>query len=471
MLSETIQNDSKDLTFKIDKTKQTASLFKVKADTKHLIIPRSIKHGPIDYLITSITCIDFYVKTVKFLDDSAVKTIYRGAFSGIHLEELYFPASLKELKEGWCYDTKNLTKITVSPLNDQFIFKEDKLLFGKSDKNNDEFDVLLFSSRDIEKVNIPFNIKIISSCAFEHCKNLRKVEIPMNSNLETIESHAFSYSNIEKILIPPKVKKICKFAFGDCQNLTKVEIPMNSNLEIIESRAFAYSNIEKIFIPPKVTKISESTFENCQNLTKVEIPPNSNLQLICYEAFSGSSIEELYFPASLKELKEGWCYDTKNLTKITVSPLNDQFIFKEDKLLFGKSDKNNDEFDVLLFSSRDIEKVNIPFNIKIISSCAFEHCKNLRKVEIPMNSNLETIESHAFSYSNIGKILIPPKVTRICDSVFFYCENLRKVEIPKNSNLEIIELGAFISTKIKKNFLSHQKLQEYMNPRSSIVKI
>ena len=105
LLSETIQNDSKDLTFKIDKTKQTASLFKVKADTKHLIIPRIIKHGPIDYLITSITCIDFYVKTVKFLDDSAVKTIYRGAFSGIHLEELYFPASLKELKEGWCYDT------------------------------------------------------------------------------------------------------------------------------------------------------------------------------------------------------------------------------------------------------------------------------------------------------------------------------------------------------------------------------
>ena len=69
-----------------------------------------------------------------------------------------------------------------------------------------------------------------------------------------------------------------------------------------------------------------------------------------------------------------------------------------------------------------------------------------------MNSNLETIESHAFSYSNIGKILIQPKVTRICDSVFFYCENLRKVEIPKNSNLEIIELGAFISTKIKKIF-------------------
>ncbi|KAK8865144.1 hypothetical protein M9Y10_010678 [Tritrichomonas musculus] len=233
LLSETIQDDSKDLTFKIDKTNQTASLFKVKVDVKHVIIPRSIKHDSVDYLVTSITGTDFYVKSIKFLDDSAVKRIYRGALSGMYIEELCFPASLKELKEGWCSFTNSLTKITVSPLNGQFLFNENKCLFGKSDPNKDEFDVLLFASRDIEEVVIPSNIKIISSFAFEHCRILKKVVIPKNSNLETIGSNAFLNSSIEVIFIPPKIAKIYESTFADCRNLTKVEIRPNSNLQSI----------------------------------------------------------------------------------------------------------------------------------------------------------------------------------------------------------------------------------------------
>lgn len=63
--------------------------------------------------------------------------------------------------------------------------KENKYLLGKSDPNNDEFDILLFASRDIEKISIPSNIRIISSYAFNYCLSLKKVEIPLNSNLES----------------------------------------------------------------------------------------------------------------------------------------------------------------------------------------------------------------------------------------------------------------------------------------------
>ena len=52
------------------------------------------------------------------------------------IKEIHFPASLKELKQGWCPDTRNLTKITISPLNSQFIYKDDKYLLGKTDPNS-----------------------------------------------------------------------------------------------------------------------------------------------------------------------------------------------------------------------------------------------------------------------------------------------------------------------------------------------
>ena len=123
-----------------------------------------------------------------------------------------------ELEEDWCCETNDLTKITISPLNGQFMIKDDKYLIGKTDPNNEEFDILLFACRDIQEISIPSNIKIISSYAFENCNNLRKVEISPNSNLQIIGPHAFTDSNIESIFIPSKVSIICTEAFVRCYN-------------------------------------------------------------------------------------------------------------------------------------------------------------------------------------------------------------------------------------------------------------
>ena len=282
-LSETVENQSKDLLFKIDRPTRTASLFKIKNyNSDEFLIPRTFQYESVDYLITSVNDLSqFEVKTIKFETNSNVQTIYRygsdflNLFSVSAIEEIYFPPSLKELKKGWCDGTETLNKIIISPLNDRFIFKENKYLLGKSDPNNDEFDILYFASRDIKEISIPSNIKIISSYAFSECKNLTKVEISPNSNLEIIESYAFSYTNITEIFIPPKVSTICEYVFYSCENLNKVEIPPNSNLQTIELNAFSFAPIKEIFIPSKVSKISESSFYFCKNLQIVEISEES----------------------------------------------------------------------------------------------------------------------------------------------------------------------------------------------------
>ena len=134
-LNETITNDSKEITFKIDKTNQTASLFKVSHYIEELIIPRTVKHETIEYLITSI-CIGDNIKTIKFSEDSAVKTFYRNSHNiSEKITEIYFPSSLEKLKDGWCDSLNKLTKIIISPLNDKFLFKDNKILFGKYQNN------------------------------------------------------------------------------------------------------------------------------------------------------------------------------------------------------------------------------------------------------------------------------------------------------------------------------------------------
>ena len=88
-------------------------------------------------------------------------------------------------------------------------------------------------------------------------------------------------------------------------------------------------------------------------------------------------------------------------------------MFKDDKYLLGKSDINNDEFDILLFVRHDIYNFFIPSNIKIIGSFSFE-------------------------YSDITSILIPSNVTKICENAFFHCSYLSEVKIQKNSILQTI---------------------------------
>lgn len=78
-LSETIKDYSNTLHFKIDGTNQTASLFKVNNDIEEVIIPRTIKYNSVKYLITSISGVSRRLRTLKFAEDSEVKTIYKSS--------------------------------------------------------------------------------------------------------------------------------------------------------------------------------------------------------------------------------------------------------------------------------------------------------------------------------------------------------------------------------------------------------
>ena len=174
-LCVTVENHSKTFKFKIDETNQTASLFRVNEDIEEVIVPRTVEHESVEYLITSISGTSHNLKTLKFAEDSAVKTIYGYAFPYMsEIKNIYFPSSLKELKKGWCFNTDNLFNITISPLNNLFMLKKDKYLFGRSDNSNYEFDIILFARRDIKKISIPSNVKIVSSYAFHFCKDLTK---------------------------------------------------------------------------------------------------------------------------------------------------------------------------------------------------------------------------------------------------------------------------------------------------------
>ena len=294
LLSEEIETN--DFLYKINPNRQTASIYKFLRNDNNIVVPRSIMHNRECYSITSI--IDSgsknpkYHKKLKFVEDSELHTVHENSFNDSSIEYLYIPPKLNELRSGWCAKTNFLTRIELSPENQNFVMKDDQFLLGKSDPKSDNFDVLLFSVRNITTAHIPPNIKVVSPCAFHGCRELAEVEIPENSELRKIGKFAFAFSNIKELFIPSRLSKLdegwCAYAnclariesspenqyfvMKDDQLLLGKSDPKSDKFDVLH---FAVRDLTTAHIPSNIKVISPFAFQGCQKLDKVEIPENS----------------------------------------------------------------------------------------------------------------------------------------------------------------------------------------------------
>ena len=188
------------------------------------------------------------------------------------------------------------------------------------------------------------------------------------------------------------------------------------NKEVLQDTA-----IESILITSKVQKIELLAFEDCHNLKRIEFNENSELESIDNFAFE-SLIESITIPSKTTDINFMLFKSTPKLKKNFVNENNTIFNDYENEFLIGKSDLNNDEYDRLVFASRNIIKATILSFIKEISSYSFSECK------------IESIE-------------IPSNVTKIGAGAFFICKQLNQIEFENNSNLKMLTL---LSQKLMK---------------------
>ena len=88
--------------------------------------------------------------------------------------------------------TEKLTNINVCP----FIFEwklvyNDNFIIGKSSIESNMYDILVFSNRNLKIAVIPSFIKHIKPYSFSDCLQLKTIEIPNNSELQTTDEGGF----------------------------------------------------------------------------------------------------------------------------------------------------------------------------------------------------------------------------------------------------------------------------------------
>lgn len=436
------------LAFTINEEEKTADLINLYHPIEKVFIPRSIKHNSEEFIIKRITSHSFcsnYLTSIEFESDSSVQVIEKDVFVFSNLESITIPPSVCELADGWCQSTAKLTQVTIMPNNKRYKNYEGNIVIGKSDIENDEFDVLVFVGRNTKSFIIPPFITKISP-------------------------HAFSKSQIENLYIPPQITAIGENAFDNCTQLKKVEFSENSKLRVIEDLTFRMTSIESIYIPSNIVSINGQAFSCCKQLRLIDFSSDSKLKTISKNAFFETAIQSITVPPNVSELQEGWCSGTSHLNNVRIVPNNKRYKNYDDKIIIGKSDINSDEYDTLIFAQRDAKTVQIPQFIKVVSSfsfansiiesvfipasvnyigeCAFHSCKNLLKVEIHPDSKIQSIEANTFYYSGIESFYFPSQISKISFCVFFNCRNLHSIGFSQESNLQEIGPNSFNNTSI-----------------------
>lgn len=359
------------------------------------------------------------LRSIIFTRKSKIQSIGKNAFSNSSIREIVLPSTVRNLDAGCFNGTNKLINITILKNKEEnIIYYENNFILGKSDINSDFFDVLHFARRNIKKATIPSFIKYIS-----------------------------------------------EGAFNDCRQLNNVEFDDKSKLKIIGKKAFSYTSIQSISIPSSVTSIGDLSFMNCCELKKLECSKDSQLQSIGEYAFSYSSISSLTIPSSVSEFKDGWRNET-SLNKITIlkSENEEKNLIKlyDNSFIIGKSSLSG-EFDTLLCSVHNTQKVTIPSFIKKIEKFAFYECEKLETVDFAGNSQLQSIGEYAFSYSAIRSIILPKNVSHIGNHAFYECQNLYFVDLSENVGLisfdkNIFEESPVTSMMLPQRFRNKKKI-------------
>lgn len=390
----------------------------------------------------------FQLKECKIPADSKLTQIHNNAFNDCKLKSFYIPSHVTRIGEAAFLRCAFLLNVE---------FPDDSELQIISN--------LAFASSGIVEFTVPKHLKQICKKAFWNCTHLQKFNIPDDCELSRIEENALAKTKIDSFSIPKSLVQLDDGWCSETPKLTNIKIsPENPNYKLIEDKIiigrddpeseqydlliFASRDIEDITIPNYIKKIGRNAFDQCNKLNEIKITTDSKLETIKNSAFCASTIENITIPSGFVKFENGWCFGTKNLTKINIFPSNQNFIYLENQLIIGKTDLKSNEYDTLVFARRDIKIARIPTFIKVIGQYAFNSCIRLQRIEIPIDSKLESIEPFAFCDSPIQTISIPNNVKNIGRNAFMLCTKLNHIYFTQNSQLKNIGKEAFLSTAI-----------------------
>lgn len=285
--------------------------------------------------------------------------------------------------------------------------------------SGEELKNVYFQNRtDIITVDIPSQVTIIGNDAFRGCENLKTVNMP--ETVTIIGESAFrDCSSLVMYEVPRDVMTIGMFAFSGCKSFTRFAI--YNNVRMIGNCAFqSCTKLYKFSINKQLLQLGEKVFIGCTSLYSINFKG--------YVSEWNAISKKPYWEAG-SCLYAARCVDGNVV-------INEYY---------KHYDYDYDSFEIVMGVLKKYKgfgpHVDIPSNVRVIGSTAFDDCKeSIKTVNIPdgvykiednafrgckyvyelhLPETITEIGKYAFAESNISKINIPEGVSVISEGLFY----------------------------------------------------
>ena len=209
------------------------------------------------------------------------------------LTSVTLPKSLKSLPgpnlSFYFYKNDNLTSILIDDSN-PYYSSDGSALFDKCKTK------MIFAVNSLREYAIPSSVSEIDNSAFENCRHLKTLVLPLRLKRENVcASNFLNCDSLYSISVDEKNPYLCSDGSAlynkhksdlvfVCHTVRKMSIP--SSVTEIGNYAFSKcTNLSSITLPSGVTWLGRCAFDGCTNLSSITLP--FNLKYIGGDAFRG----------------------------------------------------------------------------------------------------------------------------------------------------------------------------------------
>ena len=316
----------------------------------------------------------------------------------------------------------------------------------------------------LSELNFRSTVRVIGSYAFANCA-FNTIVIP--NGVETIGNVAFGYdktmsqdSGPTEVIISAgaKLTSIGASIFRNCHRITAINVEsdnayLSSNKGILYDKAqrkvllvpFAYGDTE-LTLPSTVTEIGDYAFA----ISSITTVNGVNVTKIGNRAFDSSAITTVNF-GNVSYIGDFAFFDTPNFTAWPecfrdVSHIGDFafMAYTKEATEIGQTVTSGILGTVTLnkvsylgacaFANDDLSQVVInSSNLKEIGESAFDSCRYLATVVLPLDCKIEKIGNYAFrNCAALTQFDMPDSVTSVGEGAFLLCTKLSSVTLSAN---------------------------------------
>lgn len=253
-------------------------------------------------------------------------------------------------------------------------------VFQKKSINQNIINAFEYINNEITEYNIDDSIIGIRSCAFAHCKSLKKIKF--SNNLKYIDDNAFiGCEQLEFIELPSSLEIIRTDAFRNCKKLKTINIAKSECTLTIEDSVFSgCESLQGIDIKRPIQFNGKKIFQECKKLEYLDLQTciNTDISKLMFEK---SGIKNIDMPDNIEEICDCAFMDCMNLEYINLN------------------------------------------KVKKIGNAVFKNCINIKSIEFP--SKLSHIGSEAFDNCiNLSDIIDKSNISIIYPETFNGCSSL-----------------------------------------------